>query len=85
MDHEAGVLRAGGGDDVYSGCEPMHAFDGRIGFCMGMGDACVRAMRFPMNLKKIGDGGDGDELREREREISEMVDDLGEEDDDVGF
>lgn len=57
--------------DVYSTTEPLHAFNQRTTFCLNLYNESIKAMRFPMELKRHFETDE--DLREREREISDMV------------
>jgi 26S proteasome regulatory subunit N3 len=71
--------------DIYSTNEPQHAFHQRISFCLGIHNECVKAMRFPLHSKNPREFEDVEDVRERVREISDMVDEEMEGDDEPEF
>jgi 26S proteasome regulatory subunit N3 len=84
--HEHGYMKSKENVDIYSSSEPQNAFDQRISFCLQLNQESVKALRFP-NKPQMTDVEALNEMRELEREISEIAaneDDM-DEGDDLGF
>lgn len=81
IDHEGAYVQSNETVDVYSTTEPAEAFNKRVAFCLKMHDECVRAMRFPPNIKKQNEE-ELKEAEERRKSEQELVEEIVEEEDD---
>ncbi|KAF8531127.1 PCI domain-containing protein [Gautieria morchelliformis] len=83
--HERGWMECGSGNKGAYGAEVSEAFNRRIGFCLGLHNESVKAMRYPLNAhRKELAAAEG--AREREKELAKEIQDgdLDEDEDPLG-
>lgn len=85
VDHEQAFLKTKECIDVYSTNEPQNAFHQRILYCLNLHNEAVKALRFPNTSQLSASFANADDVREREREITEIVDEEMNGDDDDEF
>lgn len=83
INHEKGYMETKRAVDVYATREPAEAFHERIHACLSLHDECVKAMRFPMNMRRE-ELKSVQEARERERELAKDIQDGELDDEDAG-
>lgn len=75
IDHDAGVMAAAPGVDIYSTDEPQAAFHARIAFCMDVRNEAQRGMRYEMKPQHQ-EFEDANEVREKqEQELQAVLED----------
>ena len=75
IDHEAGVVIASPGSDVYSSEEPQAAFHARIAFCMDIRNEAQRAMRYEMRPQNHSFEEANEAREKQEQELQAVLDD----------
>lgn len=83
INHEKGYMETKRAGDVYATREPADAFHERIRACLTLHDECVKAMRFPMNMRRE-ELQSAQESRERERELAKEIQEGDIDEDDAG-
>lgn len=83
INHEKGYMETKRPGDVYATREPAEAFHERIRACLTLHDECVKAMRFPMNMRRE-ELQSAHESRERERELAKEIQEGDLDEDDAG-
>lgn len=75
IDHDAGVVIASPGSDVYSTEEPQAAFHARIAFCMDIRNKAQRAMRYEMRPQRHSFEEANEAREKQEQELQAVLDD----------
>ncbi|KAF8586593.1 hypothetical protein K439DRAFT_1408502 [Ramaria rubella] len=83
--HERGWMECGSGNKGAYGVEVSEAFNRRIGFCLGLHNESVKAMRYPLNAHRK-ELAAAEVAREREKELAKEIQegDLDEDEDPLG-
>lgn len=80
IDHEAQFIQSNDTIDVYSTSDPSEAFHKRITYYLKLHDDCIKAMRYPPNVKKQNEQ-ELKEAEERRKSEQELVEEIVEEED----
>lgn len=83
VNHEKGYMETKRTGDIYATSEPAEAFHERIQACLSLHDECVKAMRFPMNMRRE-ELKSAQDARERERELAKEIQEGEMDEDDAG-
>jgi len=84
IDHDGAFIQSNDTIDIYSTNEPAEAFHKRITFYLKLHDECVKAMRYPPNVRKQNDE-ELKEAEERRKSEQELVEEIVEEEDEEDF
>lgn len=71
------------GEDLFRSSEPQRALHKRVDFCLSLHNDLVKAMAYPADKKD--QAAIDAELREREQALIALVEEEGDDDEDMGF